>query len=121
MQASVGPKPTSVQSIHCMKPIDEIHLQSIDLNLLVALDALLTESSVTSAARRLGVSQSAMSHSLARLRRLLRDDVLVRSSRGMILTPRAHTLATPIRSILEDIKRTVASAPSFDPKTARRT
>jgi DNA-binding transcriptional LysR family regulator len=104
-----------------MTTIDGIHLSGIDLNLLVALDALLSESSVTRAAKRLGVSQSTMSHSLARLRRLLHDDLLVRSSRGMLPTPRALTLATPIRNILEQVVRTIAAAPSFDPRTARRT
>lgn len=104
-----------------MTTIDDVHLSGIDLNLLVALDALLTESSVTRAAKRLGITQSAMSHSLGRLRRLLRDDVLVRSSRAMVPTPRAASLAAPIRDILEQVVRTISAAPSFDPKTARRT
>src|ERR1700741_1593940 len=69
--------------------IDHINLARIDLNLLVALDALLTERSVTRAAARVGLRQSAMSHNLARLRALLGDELLTRGPDGMRATPRA--------------------------------
>ncbi|WP_438017751.1 LysR family transcriptional regulator [Sorangium sp. So ce315] len=97
-----------------------VHLASIDLNLLVVFDALLAEGSVTRAAARVGLSQSAMSHALGRLRALIDDPVLVRTPRGMIPTPRAQELAGPIREALAQIEATVARSPRFDPATARR-
>ena len=72
--------------------IDHVNLSRIDLNLLVALDALLTECSVTRAAARVGLGQSAMSHNLGRLRTLFGDELLTRSSEGMRPTPRALAL-----------------------------
>ncbi len=95
-------------------------LHRINLNLLVALDALLAEGSVTRAAARVGVGQSAMSRSLAQLRELLDDPLLVRVGRGMVLTPRAEALAAPLRGALAQLQQTLYSAPSFDPATARR-
>ena len=68
--------------------IDTVNLGRIDLNLLVHLDALLAEKSVTRAAARVGIGQSAMSHNLARLRELFGDELLTRGSDGMRLTPR---------------------------------
>ncbi|WP_437734500.1 LysR family transcriptional regulator [Sorangium sp. So ce1335] len=97
-----------------------VHLASIDLNLLVVFDALLAEGSVTRAAARVGLSQSAMSHALGRLRALIDDPVLVRTPRGMIPTPRAQELAGPIREALAKIEATVAQSPHFEPATARR-
>jgi DNA-binding transcriptional LysR family regulator len=67
-------------------------MEPSDFGLLVALDALLQEGSVTGAARRLGLSTPAMSHALARIRERLGDPMLVRSGRGMLLTPRAIAL-----------------------------
>lgn len=64
-------------------------LAHIDLNLLVALDALLSERNVTRAAGQVGIGQSGMSSSLARLRNLLGDELLTRTPEGMQLTPRA--------------------------------
>lgn len=103
--------------IHAMQ---DVHLAGIDLNLLVALDALLEERHVTRAARRLGLSQSATSHALARLRELLRDPLLVRSGAVLVPTPRALALAPPVRGILETIRSTLAG-PSFDPASSVRT
>ncbi|WP_437762155.1 LysR family transcriptional regulator [Sorangium sp. So ce281] len=97
-----------------------VHLASIDLNLLVVLDALLAEGNVTRAAARVGLSQSAMSHALGRLRVLIDDPVLVRTPRGMIPTPRAQELIGPIREALAKIEATVARSPRFEPATARR-
>lgn len=69
-------------------------MQATDLSLLVTLDALLQEGSVTGAARRVGLSTPAMSHALARIRERMGDPILVRSGRGMLLTPRALALNT---------------------------
>ncbi|MGY3489551.1 DNA-binding transcriptional LysR family regulator [Bradyrhizobium sp. USDA 4011] len=70
----------------------------IDLNLLVHLDALLTERSVTRAAACMGIGQSAMSQNLARLRELFGDELLTRGADGMLLTPRGATLREPVRT-----------------------
>jgi DNA-binding transcriptional LysR family regulator len=95
-------------------------LAKLDLNLLVAFDALSRERNVTRAAQRTGVTQSAMSHSLARLRELLDDPLLVRGRGGMVLTPRAEALVVPLRSGLSTLGRALAQPASFDAATARR-
>ena len=96
-------------------------LHRIDLNLLVALDALTRERSVTKAAERAGVTQSAMSHTLRRLRDLFDDPLLVRGRGGMVLTPRAEALAVPLRSGLVSLARTLAEPQPFAPEHATRT
>jgi DNA-binding transcriptional LysR family regulator len=98
-----------------------VELAAIDLNLLVALDALLAEGSVTRAAERVGLTQPAMSHALNRLRKLLDDPILVRTPRGMLPTPRAEELVAPIRRALGEIERALHHRPDFDPATATRT
>jgi len=95
-------------------------LHGFDLNLLVALDALLAEKSVTNAGRRIHLSQSAMSGVLARLRHALNDKLLVASRGGMTLTPLAESLVEPVRSILEQVHRTIIVNVPFDPATSRR-
>jgi len=96
-------------------------LAGIDLNLIVALDALLDERHVTRAAQRLGVTQSAASHALARLRALLRDPVLVRGTGGAMLpTALALRLAPQIRKVLDELAG-VLRGEAFDPATAKRT
>ena len=97
------------------------HLSQLDLNLLVQLDALLTEAHVTRAAQRAGVTQSAMSRALSRLRELLGDPLLVRTGRGMVLTQRARALAAPLARALADLEAVVLDRPSFDPATSTRT
>jgi DNA-binding transcriptional LysR family regulator len=95
-------------------------LSRVDLNLVVAFDALARERSVTRAAQRLGVTQSAMSHSLRRLRDLLSDPLLVRGRGGMVFTPRAESLVVPLRSGLVTLGRALAQPSGFEPRTARR-
>lgn len=92
----------------------------LDLNLLVALDALLTEKSVSLAADRLCLSQSATSSALGRLREYFGDELLVVKGRHMILTARAEELIEPVRAVLEQIRTTISVAPEFDPLTADR-
>jgi LysR family transcriptional activator of mexEF-oprN operon len=101
--------------------IDHINLARIDLNLLVAFDALLAERSVTKAAARVGLGQSAMSHNLARLRQLFDDELFVRSHEGMLPTPRALALADRVRIALADIEALVTRADEFDPAVSERT
>jgi DNA-binding transcriptional LysR family regulator len=96
-------------------------LVRVDLNLLVAFDALVREQNVTRAAERVGVTQSAMSHALRRLRELFADPLLVRGQNGMVLTARAEALVVPLRSGLVTIDRALGQAPAFEPATARRT
>ncbi|GJD97215.1 LysR family transcriptional regulator [Methylobacterium iners] len=98
--------------------IDHVHLGKLDLNLLVALDALLTERSVTRAAARIGLSQSAMSHALARLRATFSDELLTRAPDGMRPTPRALALIEPMQSALSQIQAITAPPAAFDPATA---
>ncbi|CAL9395852.1 LysR substrate-binding domain-containing protein [Streptomyces sp. enrichment culture] len=94
-------------------------LASVNLNLLVPLLALLEERSVTRAAARVGLSQPAMSHALARMRRLLDDDLVVRQGPGVTLTPKATQLLAPLRSVLQQTAH-IVDLPSFDPATDHR-
>ena len=84
--------------------IDSVNLSRVDLNLLVHLDALLAERSVTRAAARVGLGQSAMSHNLARLRDLFSDELLTRGPEGLRPTPRALALVEPVRIALAQIQ-----------------
>jgi DNA-binding transcriptional LysR family regulator len=101
--------------------IDTVNLGRIDLNLVFHLDALLTERSVTRAAARVGIGQSAMSHNLARLRDLFHDELLTRGPEGLRLTPRAASLVEPVRTTLAQIQTLVSRDEAFDPATAVRT
>ena len=111
---------SSFQSMISMTSIDHANLNRLDLNLLVAFDALLTERSVTRAAARIGLGQSAMSHNLARLRTLFGDELLTRGAEGMRPTPRALALADPVRITLAQIQAAVLQREAFDPSTADR-
>jgi DNA-binding transcriptional LysR family regulator len=90
----------------------------IDLNLLVAFDALMGERNVTRAAARVGVSQPAMSAALGRLRTLTADPLFLRSADGLLPTQRARDLAGPIAQALGQIEATLVEKPVFDPGTA---
>jgi DNA-binding transcriptional LysR family regulator len=94
-------------------------LRNVDLNLLVTLDALLSEQSVSHAARRLRRSQPAVSAALARLRDLLNDRLLVRQGSAMAPTDYAKSVAMPLRSLLREIEQTFAPK-VFDPATGSR-
>jgi DNA-binding transcriptional LysR family regulator len=111
----------SIKQIGSIMGIDAVNLSRVDLNLLVHLDALLTERSVTRAAARVGIGQSAMSHNLARLRDLFSDELLTRGPEGLRLTPRAVTLVEPVRTTLAQIQTLVSRDEAFDPATAERT
>ena len=93
---------------------------AFDLNLLVVFDAVMRERNVTRAGQQLGLSQPALSHALARLRHMLKDELFVRTPKGMIPTPRADQLAMPIRQALEDLQHSLEPA-KFDPSKATRT
>lgn len=97
-----------------------MNLSQVDLNLLVALDALLTERNVTRAGEKVGLSQPAMSSALARLRRLFHDELLVREGRTYQLTLRAQELHGPLHNILDLIDQTIEKRAAFDPAVDER-
>jgi DNA-binding transcriptional LysR family regulator len=91
-----------------------LHLmQPSDLGLLVTLDALLQEGSVTRAARRVGLSTPAMSHALSRIRERLGDELLVRAGRGMVLTPRAEALKARVHAVVNEARQTLEPERTF--------
>ena len=98
-----------------------MNLRSVDLNLLVAFDALVSELSVSRAADKLGVTQSACSHSLRRLRVVFSDQLLERGARGMEPTERALALRQPVKGVLAEIQSILSSSTGFDPATSKRT
>ncbi len=93
----------------------------LDLNLLVALDALLEESSVTGAADRLGVSEPAMSRTLGRIRRAVEDPVLVRAGHAMQPTPRAVAMRSEVRALVQRARCVLAPAGELDLQALKRT
>lgn len=93
-----------------------MNIAALDLNLLVVLEALLGERSVTRAAQRVGLSQPAVSNALARLRALLDDPLLVRTAGGMEPTPRALELEQPIQHALGTIRRALSASTAFEPE-----
>lgn len=97
-----------------------VNLSAIDLNLLVVLDALLQERSVTRASRRIGLSQPATSSALNRLRAHFDDPLFVRSARGIEPTPRAIAIAPVLESALEAVRATLAEPKAFDASSAKR-
>jgi LysR family transcriptional regulator, nod-box dependent transcriptional activator len=95
-------------------------LSNFDIGMLVALDALLTERSVTRAGERLHLSQPATSIILSRLRKYFGNELLAQVGRRMVLTPLAESLVQPVRSCLMQIQHTVASKAAFDPAVSDR-
>lgn len=95
--------------------MDHRRLLNLDLNLVMALDALLQTASVTAAAARLGRSPSAVSHALARLRAELDDPLLVRAGRSLQLTPRAAALRPRVGALLHELDAVLRPAAPVDP------
>jgi DNA-binding transcriptional LysR family regulator len=95
-------------------------VDALDLNLLVALDALLAEKSVTRAARRMQIGQPAASHALARLRVLFDDPLLVRVGRDMTTTPRAESLREPVGDLLARARQLAFGSRPFEARSAER-
>jgi DNA-binding transcriptional LysR family regulator len=92
-----------------------MNITGIDLNLLIAFEALLDERHVGRAAKRVGLSQPAFSNALGRLRSRLSDPLFVRTAQGMLPTPRAEQLGGPIRSALSLLRNVLEAPRSFDP------
>jgi DNA-binding transcriptional LysR family regulator len=97
-----------------------VNIEQIDLNLLPVLHAVLSERSATGAAKRLHVTQSAVSNALARLRHALGDPLLVRSARGLVPTPRALALQPGLEQIMSSLRTLVSERDAFDPATTTR-
>lgn len=101
-------------------PIKTTDLRDVDLNLLVAFEALMQTRSVTRAAEQLRISQPSASHALKRLRDLVGDPLFARTPSGMTPTPRALYLAQPVRDILSSIESTLFAGSEFDPARETR-
>lgn len=97
-----------------------MNLRNVDLNLLVILDVLLSERNVSRAGERIGLSQSAMSAALARLRDVFHDPILVRVGRELALTRNAEALIEPLRETLARVEQTLLQNREFDPLTDAR-
>jgi DNA-binding transcriptional LysR family regulator len=97
-----------------------MNLRNVDLNLLVTLDAMLSERSISKAAGRLSVTQPALSHALRRLREVFDDPLLRRGARGMEPTERALALQGPLKALLAEIQVLLRTQATFQPKTAVR-
>lgn len=97
-----------------------LNLNQVDFNLLIVLDAVLQERSVSKAAARVGRSQPAISHALQRLRTVFRDQLLVRVGQRYELTAAAQALAEPLHIVLQQLGDVLVARPSFDPQNAER-
>ncbi len=100
--------------------IHVMNLQSIDLNLLLVFEALMDERNVTRAAKRVGLSQPAMSNALTRLRRTFDDQLLVKTPVGMVPTPTAQTLIEPVHAALTQLRSAFETKRAFDPEKSNR-
>ncbi|HEU4387119.1 MAG TPA: LysR family transcriptional regulator [Blastocatellia bacterium] len=103
-----------------MNGIHGMNLEAIDLNLLLVFEALMEERNVTRAAKRIGLSQSAMSNALARLRRTFDDPLLVRTPAGMAPTRKAQALILPVRESLARLRSALVDQPAFDAAGSQR-
>src|SRR5262245_37319382 len=101
--------------------INVMDLRDVDLNLLVSLRVLLDERHVTRAAAKLGVTQPAMSASLARLRAMFSDQLLVRGPKGLALTPRASQLLDQLGQVMAQIEQMIALPSEFAAERSHRT
>ncbi len=104
-----------------MERISGVGLRHVDLNLLVAFAELLQTRNVTAAATRLGITQSAMSRTLGRLRETFGDPLFVRTAHGLQVTPRAEALSVGLFDVVERAHALVTGGPVFEPATAQRT
>lgn len=98
-----------------------MRFKGLDLNLIVAFEALMSDRSVSRAAQRLNLSQPAMSNALARLRSYFGDDLLIARNKRMYATPFAETLLPQVRQALETMEGVIATSRHFDPATTNRT
>ena len=97
-----------------------MNLRNIDLNLLVIFDALMAERNITRAARKVGITPSAMSHALRRLRDTFSDELLHRTAGGMVPTQRATEFWVSVRAALQHVQRAIDQQLEFDPSISER-
>ena len=97
-----------------------MNLQDVDLNLLVVFNELRKHGRVSAVAESLGISQPGVSNALGRLRKLLGDELFLRTSRGMVPTPYAEALARPIADALDALHSTLNARAAFDPAHSER-
>jgi LysR family transcriptional regulator, transcriptional activator for leuABCD operon len=97
-----------------------LNLRSVDLNLLPVFEAAYEEQSLSRAARRLAMTQSAVSHALTRLRALFKDPLFVRQARGVLPTPAADRIYARLREALESVREAVSERRGFNPRTSER-
>jgi DNA-binding transcriptional LysR family regulator len=100
--------------------MNTVHLSRIDLNLFVVFDAIYTEGGITAAAKRLHLTQPAVSHALARLRELVDDALFLRRGQAMVPTPLARMIIDPVRQSLQGFETTLKRADRFDPTSAHK-
>jgi LysR family transcriptional activator for leuABCD operon len=96
------------------------NLRSLDLNLLTVFEAIYESGTVSGAADRLALSQSATSHALSRLRDACKDDLFLRANQGLSPTPMAKEMYPPIKQSLDTLRTTLGEASGFDPSTSQR-
>ncbi len=96
-------------------------LKKVDLNLFLVFDTIYTERNLTQAARSLSITQPAVSNALSRLRRIFNDELFIRTSRGMLPTPVAESIAQNVSGALATLNNSIMERESFDPATAERT
>jgi DNA-binding transcriptional LysR family regulator len=97
-----------------------LNIRSVDLNLLPVFEAVYEERSLSKAAVRLAMTQSAISHAVNRLRSVFRDELFVRQSRGVVPTPAADRIYAKLRDALASVREAVTERRGFDPKTSER-
>jgi DNA-binding transcriptional LysR family regulator len=98
-----------------------MNLRGIDLNLMVIFEAVMAEKSIAGAARSVGMTPSALSHALSRLRRTFNDPLIERKPSGMVPTQRALDLIGPVRTALQQLRRGIVDQLAFEPATSQRT
>jgi DNA-binding transcriptional LysR family regulator len=101
-------------------PMNDAHLRDLDLNLLTVFDAVLRERGVTKAADALGMTQSALSHALNRLRDYFHDPLFVKGAAGMVPTRKAEALREPVVQVMAVLRQQILSESRFDPATSDR-
>ena len=103
-----------------VRDMHRFNIRSVDLNLLPVFEAVYEERSLSRAAVRLAMTQSAISHALNRLRAVFRDELFVRQSRGVTPTPAAGRIYPKVREALTSVRESVTDTRTFDPKTSER-
>ena len=98
-----------------------MNLSKVDLNLFIVFDAIYTEANLTRAGQIVGITQPAVSNALARLRETFNDPLFVRTAQGMVPTPMAQNIITPVRNALQLLRVSVQESRSFVPEQATKT